>query len=148
MNPNISELIVRFPAVDNVIIKFDEEETDTLHFISPLTVTDQKDIRWYLETYATHYTTDVDDKRANNIASKLPQWGEALFKSIFKDQVAQKLFNAFQNERAVRLLTISASHPTILSLPWAFLFADVWLVLAVDVNLLKLKRGNGYVCYL
>jgi hypothetical protein len=32
-----------------------------------------------LEVYATRYTTEVDDERANKIADKLPQWGADLF---------------------------------------------------------------------
>lgn len=140
MSPNIPELSVRFSADDNVIIKFDEEETDALHFISPLTINYQKDIRWYLETYATHYTTDVDDKRANNIANKLPQWGEALFQAIFKDRVAQRLFNAFQNEKAIRLLTISASHPAILSLPWELLRDPTGTYLFLDNPRISIRR--------
>lgn len=116
------ELSLRFPEHNKVIIKFDDEETDTLQFTSPFSTEDHEDIRWYLEVYATRYTTDVDDARAERIANKLPQWAEALFNAVFTSRAAQRIFNAFQDESSPgRLLTISASHPEILSLPWELL---------------------------
>jgi tetratricopeptide (TPR) repeat protein len=116
------ELNLRFPEINQVIIKLDEQETERLPFTSPLSAEDQEDIRWYLETYAAYYTTDVDDARAKEIADKLLQWGEALFNAVFQPRTAQRIFNDFQDEAEPgRLLTISASHPTILSLPWELL---------------------------
>jgi hypothetical protein len=116
------ELNLRFPNNNQVIVKFDEQETDSLDFASPLSAADREEIRWYLETYAAHYTTDVDDTRAEGIAKKFRQWGEALFNAVFQNRAAQRLFNDFQEQNQPgRLLTISASHPAILSLPWELL---------------------------
>lgn len=116
------ELNLRFPEVNQVIIKFDDVETGTLDFASPISEEDQKDIQWYLEVYATRYTTEVDDERAKKIADKLPQWGADLFNAVFHSRAAQRMFNDFQDEdEPGRLLTISASHPAILSLPWELL---------------------------
>ncbi|MBD2505761.1 CHAT domain-containing protein [Nostoc muscorum FACHB-395] len=116
------ELNLRFPENNQVIVKFDEQETDKLDFSSPLSAADREEIRWYLETYAAHYTTDVDDQQAKRIAEKLQQWGEDLFNAVFQDRAAQRLFNDFQDQNQPgRLLTISASHPAILSLPWELL---------------------------
>ncbi|MBE8986588.1 CHAT domain-containing protein [Nostoc sp. LEGE 12450] len=116
------ELNLRFPENNQVIVKFDEQETDRLAFASPLNAADREEIRWYLETYAAHYTTDVDDKQAKGIAEKLQQWGKDLFNAVFQDRAAQRLFNDFQDQNQPgRLLTISASHPAILSLPWELL---------------------------
>ncbi|MBD2202180.1 CHAT domain-containing protein [Calothrix sp. FACHB-1219] len=116
------ELNLRFPENNQVIVTFDGQETDRLDFASPLNAADREEIRWYLETYAAHYTTDVDDKRAEGIAKKFRQWGEDLFNAVFQNRAAQRLFNYFQDENQPgRLLTISASHPAILSLPWELL---------------------------
>jgi len=115
------ELNVRFPSTTQFIVRLGEEETETLTFTVPITEADYQDLRWYVETYATQYTTDIDDKRARGIADKLPQWGKALFEALFDERVAQRLFNAFQDETDNRLLTISARHPEILSLPWELL---------------------------
>ncbi|MBD2214530.1 tetratricopeptide repeat protein [Nostoc linckia FACHB-104] len=116
------ELNLRFPENHQVIVTFDGQDTERLDFASPLSAADREEIRWYLETYAAHYTTDVDDKRAEGIAKKFRQWGEDLFNAVFQNRAAQRLFNDFQDENQPgRLLTISASHPAILSLPWELL---------------------------
>lgn len=116
------ELNLRFPENHQVIVTFDGQDTDRLDFASPLSAADREEIRWYLETYAAHYTTDVDDTRAEGIAKKFRQWGEDLFNAVFQHRTAQRLFNYFQDENQPgRLLTISASHPAILSLPWELL---------------------------
>jgi len=93
------ELNVRFPSTTQFIVRLGEEETETLTFTVPITEADYQDLRWYVETYATQYTTDIDDKRARGIADKLPQWGKALFEALFDERVAQRLFNAFQDEK-------------------------------------------------
>ncbi|BAY20492.1 TPR domain protein [Calothrix sp. NIES-2100] len=116
------ELNLRFPENNQVIVTFDGQDTERLDFASPLSAADREEIRWYLETYAARYTTDVDDKRAEGIAKKFRQWGEDLFNAVFQNRAAQRLFNYFQDENQPgRLLTISASHPAILSLPWELL---------------------------
>ena len=116
------ELNLRFPNNNQVVVKFDEQETEKIDFVSPLNEEDLQDIRWYLETYAAQYTTDVDDERANRIAAKLPRWGEDLFDAVFNSRAAGRIFNDFQDEEEEgKLLTISASHPAILSLPWELL---------------------------
>jgi tetratricopeptide (TPR) repeat protein len=116
------ELNLRFPENHQVIVTFDGQDTERLDFASPLSAADREEIRWYLETYAARYTTDVDDKRAEGIAKKFRQWGEDLFNAVFQHRTAQRLFNYFQDENQPgRLLTISASHPAILSLPWELL---------------------------
>ncbi len=116
------ELNLRFPENHQVIVTFDGQDTERLDFASPLSAADREEIRWYLEKYAASYTTDVDDKRAEGIAKKFRQWGEALFNAVFQHRTAQRLFNYFQDENQPgRLLTISASHPAILSLPWELL---------------------------
>ncbi len=52
----------------------------------------------------------------------MQQWGEDLFNAVFQHRTAQRLFNDFQDQNQPgRLLTISASYPAILSLPWELL---------------------------
>lgn len=119
MNP---ELNLRFPDSDHVIVRYHDRDTQALDFVAPLQASDLQDIRWYLEVYAVSYTTDVDDERANRIAERLPHWGAQLFRAVFASRTANRLFDAFQDqEDAARLLTISASHPQILALPWELL---------------------------
>ncbi|BAY63001.1 TPR domain protein [Calothrix brevissima NIES-22] len=116
------ELNLRFPENNQVIVTFDGQETERLDFASPLSAADREEIRWYLETYAARYTMDVDDKQAEGIAKKFRQWGKDLFNAVFYDSAALEIFSDFQREnQRGRLLTISASHPAILSLPWELL---------------------------
>ena len=116
------ELNLRFPDPTQVIVKFDEAESDRLTFVSPLTARDLDDLRWYLEVYAAQYTADVDDDRAHRIATNFKRWGNQLFEAVFGDRTTQRLFNDFQDsDEPGRLITISASHPTILRLPWELL---------------------------
>ncbi len=97
--------------------------TAPLIFDSPLKPEDQKDLKWYLEIYAAHYTTDVDDERAERIAEKLPNWGAALFEAVFQNnRHALRLFERFLDAAEPgRLLTVSSSHPAILAQPWELL---------------------------
>ena len=49
-------------------------------------------------------------------------WGQGLFKAVFDDRSAERLFNAFQDaEGDERQITIAASQPEILRLPWELL---------------------------
>jgi tetratricopeptide (TPR) repeat protein len=116
------ELNLLFPSEHQVIVRLGNEYTKTLGFESPMTQEDHKDIRWYAETYAALYTADVDDDRAERIVKKLPEWGEKLFNAVFYDIAAQKLFFKFYNRITEnRLVTVSAEHPAVLSLPWELL---------------------------
>ncbi len=119
------ELNLHFPSSDQVIVRFGEEYTKTLDFKSPLTPEDHKDIRWYLETYATQYTADVDDVRADKIVARQPEWGESLFHAVFSNTNSNRLFLDFYGmQEQGRLLTIAAEHPAILSLPWELLCVE------------------------
>ena len=116
------EFNLEFPSENQVIVHFNDQHSDKLDFQSPITEEDQKDISWYLEVYAYLYTTDVDDKRADKIAAQLPILGEKLLKAVCYNDKAAELLQQFHRQANVgRLLTISASHPAILSLPWELL---------------------------
>ncbi|RCJ18406.1 hypothetical protein A6770_33185 [Nostoc minutum NIES-26] len=116
------ELNLRFSEINQVIVRLDDLETDRLNFTSPLAAEDLEDIRWYFEVYANSYTADVDDERAKRIEDNFQRWGEGLFEAVFQDRTAQNIFFEFQRaDEPGRLLTISASHPAILSLPWELL---------------------------
>lgn len=125
------ELNLRFPEINQVIVRLEDLETDRLNFTSPLAAEDLEDIRWYFEVYATNYTADVDDERAKRIEDNFQRWGDRLFEAVFQTRAAQRIFNDFQDaDEPGSLLTISASHPAILSLPWELLrdpASDIYL---------------------
>ena len=116
------ELNVRFTSCDRFVIKFNDRETDALEFKAPVNDGDRAEIRDYLEKYTSLYMMDVDDRSAERTETKLPVWGTALFEAIFSDRAATRMFNDFQDsEGRGKILTIAASHPLILSLPWELL---------------------------
>lgn len=116
------ELNMLFPDPTHVIVSFDGETTGTLPFTNPVVTKDRDDIRWYLEIYGAHSLGDPDDMEAARIVALLPDWGRALFNAVFSGRPAQHLFSRFQDsEDEARLLTVSAEHPDILSLPWELL---------------------------
>jgi tetratricopeptide (TPR) repeat protein/CHAT domain-containing protein len=111
-----------FPDPAHVIVNLGSGFTQPLAFVNPLTQKDLETIRWYLETYTASYTTDVDDQQARAIEQNFPVWGQALFAATLGQFVAQAAFTNFYNQKQPgRLLTIGASHPDILALPWELL---------------------------
>jgi len=114
------ELILRFPAIDRVIVQFDGAEAE-VPFVSPLNEDDLQELRWYLETYSANYTADVDDGRSQRLQAQLKSWGVALYRSVFQGDTVER-FIEFRNLReAGRVVTVQASHPLLLSLPWELL---------------------------
>ncbi len=77
------ELSLRFADPGHFIVRLerdgDSNETETLTFASPLEEADQQDLHWYLDVYAAHYTTDVDDERAARICRKAARLGRGTF---------------------------------------------------------------------
>ncbi|OTE97276.1 hypothetical protein BCS42_04475 [Crenothrix sp. D3] len=115
------ELNLRFPTHNQVTVTFEGDDSGTLDFQPPFDKNDFSDMAWYLETYAARYIADVDIERAEAIANRLKTLGELLFNAVFTDRTASRLFNRFQDCDEKRLITISANHPTVLSLPWELL---------------------------
>ena len=116
------ELNLRFPDPRHLFVTLGRQSAGPLDFAARVTAKDREEIRWYLETYAARYTTDVDDVEARRIEAKLPEWGTALFDATFHDRAARYLFSLFQDmTNQDRLLTIGAEHPAVLSLPWELL---------------------------
>ncbi|MCP4699661.1 MAG: tetratricopeptide repeat protein [Gammaproteobacteria bacterium] len=136
------ELNLRFPEPQQLIVRCEDEETCTLAFENPLNDSDKDDIRWYLEVYGTQYTSAPDDARAVVIAGKLQGWGEALFKAAFEQNVkAHNLIAYFLDEdEPGRLLTVSAGHPKILSLPWELLCPPGGVFLFDDNPRISVRR--------
>jgi len=118
---SLIELNIRFPSQDQVIVKFEDEESETLDFKSPITKKDLEDLRWYIEVYGAQYTGEPDDEEAKRIEAKLITLGEDLFQAVFTKLSAKNLFFKFQQQYADSLLTIHTDVPEILTLPWELL---------------------------
>jgi tetratricopeptide (TPR) repeat protein len=122
MSKMMLELTLSFSSIDLVTVKLNDRTTNYIPFTSPLTKADWEDMQWYLEAYPTQYAADVDDSRAERIVAKLKVWGQGLFNAVFADRAAERLFNEFQDENVEgRQISIAASQPEILRLPWELL---------------------------
>jgi tetratricopeptide (TPR) repeat protein len=116
------DLTLSFAEIDRVIVTLTNRPPTSIPFTLPLTKEDWEDMQWYLEAYPNQYAADVDDSRAERIVLKLKTWGQGLFNAVFSDRIALKLIGDFQDENVDgRQLTIAASQPEILRLPWELL---------------------------
>jgi len=136
------ELNVRFTSSDRFVIKFDDRETDAQEFVAPVNDSDRAEIRDYLEKYTSLYMMDVDDRSAERTEAKLPLWGASLFEAIFSGGDAKEIFNDFQDsDKRDKILTISASHPLILALPWELLCNPKRSYLSHGENPISIRRS-------
>ena len=56
-----SELLLNFSDTNRVTVSLDGSAVKAVDFESPIVKEEFQDLRWYLETYASQYTADVDD---------------------------------------------------------------------------------------
>jgi hypothetical protein len=95
--------------------------TSTFSFKPPLDKQSRDDIQWYLELYP-RWPVGPDFDRAAKIEANLLTWGQALFDAVFKHGRLMQVFDEFRHEDgAGHLLTIDATDPRVLRLPWELL---------------------------
>ncbi len=122
MSEMMLELSLSFAGIDSVTVTLTNRSPISIPFTSPFAKADWEDMQWYIESYPVQYAADVDDSRADRIVSKLKVWGQGLFNAVFEDRSAERLFNEFQDAAGDgRQITIAASQPEILRLPWELL---------------------------
>jgi len=139
------ELNLHFPDPQHLIVSLsngnNHEKTGLLDFTYPFTDKDYQQIRWYLEKYATPYSTEIDFDTARQIVKKLPNWGQALFSHAFAKRAAQRLFKKLTNHKDLgRLITITAEHPAILALPWELMYHKGGNFLIYGVPRISIRR--------
>ncbi len=78
------------------------------------------DIHWYLETFSV-WPTGPDYLRAEEIERQLEGWGRALRDSIRLNADAADIWRQFMDAEGEKLLTIDATDPRLLRLPWELL---------------------------
>jgi hypothetical protein len=112
-------------------------------FTSPIKEDDLKELSWYVEKYGTTYAAEPDDKRADAVRDKLPEWGAPLFAAVFdSDRKAAKLFDRFVDAAEEgRVLSIAADHPAVLSLPWELLCPPNASFLFNENPRISIRRG-------
>ncbi|MCB0166363.1 MAG: CHAT domain-containing protein, partial [Anaerolineae bacterium] len=123
------ELSVRFTAADDAAplsVSLFRPDTgvaaDPAPFTPPLDDPELADLRWYLEIFST-WPTGPDYQRAERIQSRLDEWGRALRTSIMAGgEDAVSLWQQFVDAPTRgKLLTIDATDPRVLRLPWELL---------------------------
>jgi tetratricopeptide (TPR) repeat protein len=120
------ELNLYFPDPQHVTVSLidgnQREETELFDFSSPLSDKGHQHLTWYLEQYPTQYSGHVDFNSAQQVETQFPVLGNALFNQVFCKRAQNRLLKKFQNhEQHGRVLTITANHLGILSLPWELL---------------------------
>lgn len=95
--------------------------TQTAKYQPPLDDAVLADLRWYLETFSI-WPTGPDYIRANNIEAKLEDWGRSLLESATREREAAQLWQQFlDSDGESKLVTIDATDPRVLRLPWELL---------------------------
>ena len=98
--------------------------TPAFPFTLPLDDAILADIRWYLETFAG-WPTGPDYERAARIEAALEDWGRALRDSLLAHPEAARLWQQFVDDAGEgKLLTLDATDPRALRLPWELLADD------------------------
>ncbi|MCL4251296.1 MAG: tetratricopeptide repeat protein [Anaerolineae bacterium] len=95
--------------------------TNPVPFTPPLDDAVLKEIRWYLEDYSG-WPTEVDRLRADRIEQKLEEWGNDLRTAAIQGEDGARLWQQFVDDPDPdKLLTIDATDPRALRLPWELL---------------------------
>ncbi len=116
------ELLLNFSDANQLTVSLNGQTSQPLDFAVPIAAEQLQELKWYLEVYASQYMADIDDDRANRQAVQLKQLGKALYEAAFGDRAASRYFDRFlENKQPGRMLTINASQPEILALPWELL---------------------------
>src|SRR5215467_12979744 len=98
---------------------FAEAAGDPVPFNSPFGVAEREDIRWYLEDYLIAPYA-VYEESGRKIEARLPEWGKALFESVFG--AGKPGHDGYTKSREGQAeLVIRSQSPAFLSLPWELL---------------------------
>ena len=95
--------------------------TDPVRFTPPLDDPALDTLRWYLEVFAG-WPTGPDYERARQVEAAMEGWGRALLDSILPGAKAPRLWQQFLDAPdAGKLVTLDATDPRVLRLPWELL---------------------------
>jgi tetratricopeptide (TPR) repeat protein len=128
------ELSVRFSSKDEnapvyvSLFRLDSGTmTERVRFRAPLDDPELADLRWYLEVFSS-WPTGPDYERAEGIKSRLEEWGRDLRRCVVGgSEEAARLWQQFvdagadEEETPAKLLTVDATDPRVLRLPWELL---------------------------
>ena len=129
----MSELAIRFQSADEanpdspIQFTFTRVEAGTytapLPFALPLSDADLREIHWYLEDFSK-WPTGPDYQRAARIERQLEPWGRALLDSLIGHREAARIWQQFVDADSGdngKIITLDATDPRVLRLPWELL---------------------------
>lgn len=108
------------PLTVNASIVGQSSATDAVPFEVPLDAKVLSDLRWYLELYP-QWPVGPDYERALGIEAKLIEWGKALFDAAFSTPKLTTVYTQFRLKDGGKSITIDATDPRVLQLPWELL---------------------------
>jgi len=95
--------------------------TASAPFTPPLDDRVLTDLRWYIEVYSS-WPTGPDYVRAEEIQTNVENWGYSLLQSITQEREAVQIWQQFFDaDDSGKLITIDATDPRVLRLPWELL---------------------------
>jgi tetratricopeptide (TPR) repeat protein len=157
----MSELSIRFTSENDaapIFVSLTRVGTGTytnpVEFTPPLDDAALADLRWYLEIFST-WPSGPDYERAERIENALEDWGRALLESVTRERDAARLWQQFLDDANVRakhsstfwetsknasplpapIITIDATDPRVLRLPWELLADDGGHIFARGVSI-------------
>jgi len=98
--------------------------THPVPFEPPLDDAELADLGWYLEVFCV-WPTGPDYVRAEGIEARLEDWGRTLLESVTPGRESAQLWRQFADrETGGKLLTVDATEPRVLRLPWELLAGE------------------------
>lgn len=117
--------------------------TDPQPFTPPLADADLREIHWYLEQFSL-WPTGPDYDRAARIERRLPEWGRALLDSLLDDRNASRIWQQFVDSADEgKVITLDATDPRVLRLPWELLADEGGHLFAAGVGLRRRLRKTS-----
>lgn len=107
--------------------------THPVEFIPPLNDAALSEIHWYLELYSD-WPTAVERDRARRLEQKLEGWGNDLRQRVLVNEAGMRLWQQFVDAPGDKLLTIDATDPRVLRLPWELLADDSGHLFAQSIS--------------
>ncbi len=108
------------PLTVNASIIGQSSATEAVKFKVPLDAKVLTDLRWYLELYP-QWPVGPDYDRALGIEAKLQTWGKQLFEAAFSTPKLMRVYEQFRLKDGGKSITIDATDPYVLQLPWELL---------------------------
>jgi tetratricopeptide (TPR) repeat protein len=146
-----NDLIINFSSAKQFTISLNGNSSKSLEFSAPIILDHFDELKWYLEKYPSQSLGKEDDDRAARQLVQLKQLGKALFSSVFYGAALQYFDRLLNAKQLGRTLTINASQPEILELPWELMVSGEAYIfnekISVRRNLSQIMEGQSPIYF-